>query len=219
MISRRRPRPQRGAERRAALRRARMRRSTRSARRGRPSSSTTARRTARSPRSTRLHAAHDERPRRPAAPQLRQGGGARAPASRRRSGDVVVTIDGDLQDDPAEIPQLLAKLDEGFDLVSGWKTQRRDPLGAARSSRGSSTASPAGVSGVAPARHELRPQGLPRRGRARPARSTASCTASSRCSRTTAASASPSCRSTTARASTAARATASSATCAASSTC
>ncbi len=43
-------------------------------------------------------------------------------------GDVVVTIDGDLQDDPAEIPKLLAKLDEGFDLVSGWKTHRRDPL-------------------------------------------------------------------------------------------
>jgi len=43
-------------------------------------------------------------------------------------GDVVVTIDGDLQDDPAEIPRLLAKLDEGFDLVSGWKAKRRDPL-------------------------------------------------------------------------------------------
>ena len=44
------------------------------------------------------------------------------------AGDVVVTIDGDLQDDPAEIPRLLTKLDEGFDLVSGWKTRRRDPL-------------------------------------------------------------------------------------------
>jgi dolichol-phosphate mannosyltransferase len=44
------------------------------------------------------------------------------------AGDIVVTIDGDLQDDPAEIPRLLAKLDEGFDLVSGWKTRRRDPL-------------------------------------------------------------------------------------------
>jgi len=43
-------------------------------------------------------------------------------------GDVIVTIDGDLQDDPAEIPRLLAKLDEGFDLVSGWKARRRDPL-------------------------------------------------------------------------------------------
>ncbi len=43
-------------------------------------------------------------------------------------GDIVVTIDADLQDDPAEIPKLLAKLEEGFDLVSGWKTRRNDPL-------------------------------------------------------------------------------------------
>jgi glycosyltransferase involved in cell wall biosynthesis len=43
-------------------------------------------------------------------------------------GEIVVTIDGDGQDDPAEIPRLLAKLDEGFDLVSGWKARRRDPL-------------------------------------------------------------------------------------------
>jgi dolichol-phosphate mannosyltransferase len=43
-------------------------------------------------------------------------------------GETVVTIDGDLQDDPSEIPRLLAKLDEGFDLVSGWKAHRRDPL-------------------------------------------------------------------------------------------
>jgi glycosyltransferase involved in cell wall biosynthesis len=42
-------------------------------------------------------------------------------------GEIVVTIDGDLQDDPSEIPRLLAKLDEGFDLVSGWKKERRDP--------------------------------------------------------------------------------------------
>jgi len=43
-------------------------------------------------------------------------------------GDVIVTMDGDGQDDPHEIPRLLAKLDEGYDLVSGWKTRRRDPL-------------------------------------------------------------------------------------------
>jgi glycosyltransferase involved in cell wall biosynthesis len=40
---------------------------------------------------------------------------------------VIVTLDADGQDNPAEIPRLLAKLDEGFDLVSGWKTRRRDP--------------------------------------------------------------------------------------------
>jgi glycosyltransferase involved in cell wall biosynthesis len=53
---------------------------------------------------------------------------ALAAGFRHAEGDVVVTIDADLQDDPAEIPRLLAKLDEGFDLVSGWKAQRRDPL-------------------------------------------------------------------------------------------
>jgi glycosyltransferase involved in cell wall biosynthesis len=43
-------------------------------------------------------------------------------------GDVVVTMDADLQDDHAEIPALVAKLDEGFDLVSGWKSNRQDPF-------------------------------------------------------------------------------------------
>jgi glycosyltransferase involved in cell wall biosynthesis len=44
------------------------------------------------------------------------------------AGDVIVTMDADLQDDPAEIPSLLAKLDEGFDVVSGWKCDRHDPF-------------------------------------------------------------------------------------------
>ncbi len=43
------------------------------------------------------------------------------------SGDYVVTMDADLQDDPAEIPNLVAKLEEGYDLVSGWKKTRHDP--------------------------------------------------------------------------------------------
>lgn len=42
-------------------------------------------------------------------------------------GDVVFTMDADLQDDPVEIPRFLAKLDEGYDLVSGWKYPRLDP--------------------------------------------------------------------------------------------
>jgi hypothetical protein len=41
---------------------------------------------------------------------------------------VVVTSDGDLQNDPADIPALLDKVDEGFDLVCGWRRRRRDPL-------------------------------------------------------------------------------------------
>ena len=44
-------------------------------------------------------------------------------------GTFVITMDADLQDDPAEIPSLLAKLDEGYDLVSGWKKKRFDPMG------------------------------------------------------------------------------------------
>ena len=44
------------------------------------------------------------------------------------TGAVVVTIDGDGQDDPADIPVLLDALDGGADLVSGWKRSRRDPL-------------------------------------------------------------------------------------------
>lgn len=42
--------------------------------------------------------------------------------------DYVITMDADLQDDPAEIPNLVAKLNEGYDLVSGWKKKRNDPL-------------------------------------------------------------------------------------------
>lgn len=43
------------------------------------------------------------------------------------TGEVVFTLDADLQDDPAEIPNFLKKLDEGYDLVSGWKRKRFDP--------------------------------------------------------------------------------------------
>ena len=43
-------------------------------------------------------------------------------------GDVVITLDADLQDDPREIPNLIAKLDSGADLVSGWKKTRHDPI-------------------------------------------------------------------------------------------
>jgi glycosyltransferase involved in cell wall biosynthesis len=42
------------------------------------------------------------------------------------SGDIIVAIDADLQNDPDDIPALLAKLDEGFDVVSGWRRDRKD---------------------------------------------------------------------------------------------
>ncbi len=48
---------------------------------------------------------------------------------------VIFTMDGDLQDDPAEIPSFLAKLSEGYDLVSGWKRTRHDPLHKVAASR------------------------------------------------------------------------------------
>ncbi|MDP8220611.1 MAG: glycosyltransferase family 2 protein [Candidatus Stygibacter frigidus] len=44
------------------------------------------------------------------------------------SGDVIFTMDADLQDDPKEIPHFLEKLAEGNDLVTGWKKKRHDPL-------------------------------------------------------------------------------------------
>jgi len=53
----------------------------------------------------------------------------------RAKGEVVLTLDGDLQDDPKEIPQFLRKLEEGYDLVSGWKKLRRDPLSRRLQSR------------------------------------------------------------------------------------
>ena len=44
------------------------------------------------------------------------------------TGDIVVTIDGDLQDDPSEIKNLISKINSDWDLVSGWKKDRKDPL-------------------------------------------------------------------------------------------
>lgn len=41
-------------------------------------------------------------------------------------GDIIVLIDADLQNDPADIPRLIAKLEEGFDVVSGWRKERQD---------------------------------------------------------------------------------------------
>src|SRR2546421_2372156 len=46
----------------------------------------------------------------------------------RCRGEIIFTMDGDLQDDPEEIPNYLEKLDEGYDLVSGWKFPRLDPI-------------------------------------------------------------------------------------------
>ncbi|SFM84518.1 glycosyltransferase family 2 protein [Thermodesulforhabdus norvegica] len=43
-------------------------------------------------------------------------------------GNIIVTMDGDLQNDPQDIPRLISKLEEGFDVVHGWRKSRKDPL-------------------------------------------------------------------------------------------
>jgi glycosyltransferase involved in cell wall biosynthesis len=75
----------------------------------------------------RLHAAHTN----VRVVRLRRNFGkaaALAAGFDAAAGEVVVTIDADLQDDPAEIPALIDKLDDGYDLVTGWKRQRNDPF-------------------------------------------------------------------------------------------
>ncbi|MGB3345694.1 MAG: glycosyltransferase family 2 protein [Candidatus Humimicrobiia bacterium] len=44
------------------------------------------------------------------------------------TGDVIVTIDADLQNDPKDIPRILKKMEEGYDVVSGWRKERKDPF-------------------------------------------------------------------------------------------
>jgi dolichol-phosphate mannosyltransferase len=51
------------------------------------------------------------------------------------TGDIVITMDADLQDDPDEIPRFLDALDAGYDVVSGWKKERHDPLSKTLPSR------------------------------------------------------------------------------------
>ncbi len=51
-------------------------------------------------------------------------------------GKIIITMDGDLQNDPADIPKLLKKMKEGYDVVSGWRYKRKDPLSKIIFSRG-----------------------------------------------------------------------------------
>ena len=44
------------------------------------------------------------------------------------NGEIIVTLDGDLQNDPSDIPKLITKLNEGYDLICGWRFQRKDKL-------------------------------------------------------------------------------------------
>ena len=77
-------------------------------------------------------------------------------------GDVIITMDADLQDDPDEIARFVETLDLGYDLVSGWKKERHDPLNKTLPSR-LLQQSDAVISGVEAQRFQLRLQGLPPR--------------------------------------------------------
>lgn len=82
-----------------------------------------------------LKATHDEQV---MALRFRRNHGKAAALSAgfaRARGDIIITMDADLQDEPEEIPHFLAKLDEGYDCVSGWKQLRKDPLGKTLPSR------------------------------------------------------------------------------------
>jgi len=54
---------------------------------------------------------------------------------KQATGDIIITLDGDLQNDPADIPKLLGKMEEGFDAVSGWRKHRKDTLSKKVTSR------------------------------------------------------------------------------------
>lgn len=77
-----------------------------------------------------LHGLSARDPRAQIIRQRRNFGKAAALAAgfRASRGAAVITMDADLQDDPEEIPGMLALLDDGFDVVSGWKKERHDPL-------------------------------------------------------------------------------------------
>ena len=70
--------------------------------------------------------------------KLRKNQGKSAALSvgfKRAKGDIIITMDADLQDDPAEIPELIKIINSGYDLVSGWKKVRYDPFIKKQSSK------------------------------------------------------------------------------------
>ena len=78
-----------------------------------------------------LKSLHEEDPQHIRVIQFRRNFGKTAALTagfKQARGEVIVTMDADLQDDPAEIPNLLAKLDEEYDLVAAWRHKRQDPM-------------------------------------------------------------------------------------------
>ena len=131
--------------------------------RGRCSTSTTARATART-RSIERLAAADPRVRGVSFRGNFGKAAALATGFRLARGEWVVTLDADLQDDPAELPKLIAALEGGLDLVSGWKQKRQDPFTKTLPVASSSTLVTSLGRGPAAARLQLRLQALPARG-------------------------------------------------------
>ncbi len=83
----------------------------------------------------RLLAARASHPGHVRAVRLRRNFGqtaARAAGFDRSRGQIVITLDGDRQNDPADIPRLLATLEKGYDLVSGWRRDRKDAFASRR---------------------------------------------------------------------------------------
>ena len=60
---------------------------------------------------------------------------ALATGFRHATGEWILTLDADLQDDPSELPKLVAAIESGYDLVSGWKQNRQDPISKTLPSR------------------------------------------------------------------------------------
>lgn len=80
---------------------------------------------------TRLQALHRSDPEHVRVVRLRRNFGQTAGLAAGidyARGEVIITMDGDLQHDPADLPKFFAKIDEGFDLVSGWREKRVDDL-------------------------------------------------------------------------------------------
>ena len=82
----------------------------------------------------RLHAADDARPRGPVQAELRPAPGDARRARRARAATIVVTMDGDLQNEPEDIPRLVAAVEGGADVASG-RAPRGATRGAGRSRR------------------------------------------------------------------------------------
>ena len=90
-----------------------------------------------------LQRLHDNDPRHIRVIRFRRNFGktaALAAAFKRVRGQIVITMDADLQDDPQEIPKLLSKIDEGYDLVAAWREHRQDPASKKLASRVANTA-------------------------------------------------------------------------------